>query len=521
MIRPVSVNATLVGGDLSTPAVHCNAMITPLGPRIAAATATDDSLPANLPPAYTGPRNRLMFNGKRYVPPAMRAEVISLAHDIPSAGHTAGERTYEMVHRQYAWPGMTSDIKWYCKSCDKCQRSKTSRQPPAGRMTPLPVPVKPWSSISWDHIGPLPVSNGYDAILVIVDRMTKLAHFVPAKTTDTSEDLARQLYHEVVRLHGPPTDIVSDRGPTFKAGWFQAFCARLNIDNRYSTAYHPQTDGQTEKTHQTVEHVIRCHVDQDQDDWAHLLDDVEFAYNNSYHSAIRQSPFHATYGFHPNDVLSMASRHEGVEPTADLSADRHVRAHDLAKKSIEAARQRMMAITGRRSDAPEYAVDDEVLLSTKDLKIHQPSRKLADRFIGPFKITRAPTAENGMAPNTVTIDVGPLDIHPTVNVDRVKPYIDPNSFPGRPPFERPPPVQAEDGQEEEYEVGEIVDSRMFRRKVQYFVRWKGYGRQDEQWVGSDQFDDDDPVVRAFATAHPDKPTHIGPRRRQRRRIPRG
>lgn len=149
---------------------------------------------------------------------------------------------------------------------------------PHGPINPLPVAERPWSSITWDSIGPLPRSDGYDAILDIVDRFTKVSHFVPAHMTDDSRALAKHFLQHVVRLHGYPDTIVSDRGATFSSAWWRHFCELSGTRIALSTAFHPQTEGQTERTNQTVEHHLRCYVDHLQSDWSDKLAMAEFAY---------------------------------------------------------------------------------------------------------------------------------------------------------------------------------------------------------------------------------------------------
>ena len=479
--------------------------------RIVNACLTDPFLskeprPRHLSPSGTTP---VQYHGITYVPPdpSLRSEILHLAHDSVSAGHPGRDRTIELVRRSYNWPGLPTDATRYVASCDTCQKSKPSHHRPHGLLKPLPIPDRPWSSISWDHIGPLPLSDGFDAILVIVDRFTKLAHFVPANTSDDARTLARQFLQNVFRLHGLPESIVSDRGATFSSAWWKELCRLMRTDLKLSTAFHPQTDGQTERTNQFIEHYLRCEVDYLQSDWAEKLDTAEFAYNNAQHTSTGQSPFHATYGFHPKSLLDHSiDAHTRVSPVPDAAtlAESLRNAQSSARASLSYAQQRMKTNADtRRSPAPTYQIGDLVLIRSDHIKTTRPSRKLDDKNIGPFPITHI------LGPLNYRLQLGDRQIHNVFHVDRLTPYISPESFPGRPRLSRPPPDTANDT---EYEVSEILDSRRRRGKLEYLVRWKGYGDEDKQWVPASEFDHDDSVVLDFARTHRQKPISAATKR---------
>ena len=163
---------------------------------------------------------------------------------------------------------MRKDVRRYIRNCHVCQRSRTPRHRPSGVLRPLPIPDRPWSSISMDFVTGLPWSDGNDAIWVVVDRLTKMRHFVPCRTTTSAPDLANLFLHHVWKLHGLPNDIISDRGPQFASNFWRQLCSRLGISPRLSTAFHPETDGQTERANQTMEQYLRTFVSHQQDDWS-------------------------------------------------------------------------------------------------------------------------------------------------------------------------------------------------------------------------------------------------------------
>src|ERR1700716_4291714 len=203
----------------------------------------------------------LLFDNLIYVPDddALRLELMRMHHDAPLAGHYSTKKTLELLSRSYYFPHMAKYVKKYVNTCDICAHGKAPRHRPHGELAPLPVPTGPWRGISCDFIVDLPLSNGYDAALTLIDRLTKMGHFVPCTKTASSTDFARMYRDSVVRLHGFPDSIVSDRGAIFTSKFWKALSRLTGTKPRLSTAFHPQTDGQTERTNQTVEQYLRMY----------------------------------------------------------------------------------------------------------------------------------------------------------------------------------------------------------------------------------------------------------------------
>uniref|UniRef100_A0A8C5P957 Gypsy retrotransposon integrase-like protein 1 n=1 Tax=Leptobrachium leishanense TaxID=445787 RepID=A0A8C5P957_9ANUR len=246
------------------------------------------------------PDGLLRQNNKIFVPQEARPEVLSLCHDSTMAGHGGIKRTSALVSRYFTWPLMRGSINQYVKACPVCNASKSLTSKPAGLLQPLPIPVQPWSDLSVDFIVELPPSKHHTVIMVVVDRFTKMAHFIPIHKLPTAKQTADLFYHEIFRLHGVPSSIVSDRGSQFTSKFWAAFCKVLRIQVKLSTAYHPQTNGQNERVNQTLEQYLWCFTCHLQDNWLDLLPAAEFAYNSSHHSSLNQSPFFASYGYHPS-----------------------------------------------------------------------------------------------------------------------------------------------------------------------------------------------------------------------------
>ena len=224
----------------------------------------------------------LYYEGLLYVPEGpCRLRVLQSRHDFPSAGHFGFNKTMELISRDFWWPQMWKSVKEYVTTCDICSRSKIPRHRPYGLLRPLQIPEKPWKSISMDFIVDLPPSKGFDSIFVVVDRLTKMAHFVPCNKTVTGEETARLFIDTVYKYHGLPDDIISDRGTQFTSKFWQSLFKILQVEIKLSSAYHPQTDGQTERVNQVLEQYLRCSINYHQDNWIDLLPLAEFAYNNT------------------------------------------------------------------------------------------------------------------------------------------------------------------------------------------------------------------------------------------------
>ena len=196
----------------------------------------------------------LYYQGLLYVPEGpCRLRVLQSRHDFPSAGHFGYNKTMELISRDFWWPQMWKTVKDYVTTCDICSRSKIPRHRPYGLLQPLPIPETPWTSISMDFIVDLPPSKTFNSIFVVVDRLTKMAHFIPCHKTVTGEETTRLFVDNIYRLHGLPNDIISDRGTQFTSKFWQSLFKILGVEIKLSSAYHPQTDGQTERVNQVLE----------------------------------------------------------------------------------------------------------------------------------------------------------------------------------------------------------------------------------------------------------------------------
>jgi len=286
---------------------------------------------------------------------------------------------------------------------------------------PNSIPNKAWMHILADFITKLPLAQGYNSILVVVDWFTKMAHFVPTTEKTTAEGLARLFRDNVWRLHGLPESIISDRGPQFAAGLMRELNKMLGIKTKLSTVFHPQTDGQTERMNQELKQYLQMFIDHCQEQWPEWLGMAEFAYNNKAHSGTKVLPFEANNGWNPR--MGFELRKKGRFEGAERFAKRMEEVQGEAKAALAKVQEEMKQYADRRrKEAVEYKVGDLVLLSTKDLKwqmVGRSSEKLVKQFVGPYKIKAI------ISSNVVELKLpATVKIHPVVNVSWIKQYVD-------------------------------------------------------------------------------------------------
>jgi len=229
----------------------------------------------------------------------LREEIIQLHHDTPIGGHRGRWKMTELVTRNYWWPGVTKEVGRYVDECDACQRYKNWSEAPVGKLMPNTIPEKLWDHITADFITKLPLAQGYDTILVVCNRFSKMAHYIAITEKTSAEGLAKLFQDHVWKLHGLPESIISDRGVQCVAGIMKELNNLLGIQTKLSMAYHPQTDGQTERINQKLEQYLRVFIDHRQEQWPDWLGTAEFAYNNKIHTATKILPFKANCGQDP------------------------------------------------------------------------------------------------------------------------------------------------------------------------------------------------------------------------------
>ena len=400
-------------------------------------------------------------NGAAVTVPAVstvRRDIIRELHDSPYVGHFGIHRTHTLISRYFWWPKMTDDITAYVKGCVVCQRSKRAPDPKAGKLMPLPVPEGIWEDISMVFVGPLPMTaRNCDAVLVVVDRLSKMAHFLPCRFDMTGPQVAELFVNRVWVLHGLPSPVVTDRGPDFLNKWNAALLNIIGTKHHKSSAYHPESGGQTERTNRVLGEMLRHYVSQQYDDWDLYLPMVEFAHNNAHSSATCSTPFFICYGKHPNTPMDLVVDRTDEEarklregfPSAAEFLERRTAIVKQARMAMKSARQRMMAQTDGKCRDLKFKVGDQVSLKTSHLGTATlPSKKLFPKWMGPFTVQQVinDVAYMRQLPKT-------WRAHNVFHVSLLKPFIDD----GEPVA--PMPFNLIGGSDNQFEVKRVVDFR--------------------------------------------------------------
>eukprot|EP00253_Pinus_taeda_P013617 PITA_13617 len=331
------------------------------------------------------------FKQRLYVPSQDKIKnlIMDEFHVSHYAGHPGYQKMITAIRKEYFWPGMKKDIAEYLARCLECQQIKAEHQHPAGLLQPLPIPEWKWKIISMDFITGLPkTKKGNDSIMVIVDKLSKAAHFIPVQSTYRAPQIAHVFMQNMFRLHGLPKVIISDRDVKFTSAFWRTLFADLGTQLNFSTAYHPQTDGQTERVNQVVEDMLWAFVMQQPTLWEEYLHLVEFAYNKGYHTSTQMSPFEVMYGRKCRTPTNWG----GPEDKLNLGPEMLKEMEEMVKKvrmNLKAAQDKQKNFADRKKRFKEYQVGDHVYIrvQTKRSTLQWSGcAKLAPRYCGPFQI---------------------------------------------------------------------------------------------------------------------------------------
>ena len=226
---------------------------------------------------------------------ALRKDLLKYFHSSPDGGHSGMDATSRRIGAMVYWKGMKKATRAFVRECETCQKCKPNLSAYPGLLQPLPMPDRVWSGISMDFIKGLPKSEGKDVILVVVDRLSKYSHFLTLNHPFTALQVAQVYLGNVYKLHGPPVSIVSDRDKKFLSRFWSELFRLMGTELKMSSAYHLQTDAQTEVTNRSLETYLRCMVGERPRDWVKWIPLAEWWYNTSFHSAIQTTPYEAVY----------------------------------------------------------------------------------------------------------------------------------------------------------------------------------------------------------------------------------
>jgi len=455
-------------------------------------------------------RGELSGGSSRLVIPSgsVRNKLLAEHHETGYSAHMGYKRMLSELSRRYWWPGVEMDVRRFCRSCDTCQRAKASTQAVRAPLEPLAVPDEPFTHLTMDFVTGLPESSGYDAIFVVMDRLTKFSIISPCRKDITASQTVQLFLDRVYCYFGMPVQIVSDRGPQFVAEFFTEFFRCLGTKLSPSTASHPQTDGLTERYNRVVIEALRSMVDSDLTQWHLKLPLIQFAVNNTAHSTLGHTPqflYSRRRLLVPTDLLS---GRDAIPSNSDVRG-----VLDDMKTTLRLAADRMASQQETMAERHDSGVSlssfqpgDLVLVSTD--KVISPELrdkfvgKLASKYIGPYPVVRAVTR------NAYEIDFPrKMRAHRVVNLEFLRKYHKPDGY-GR--VYRPPPLWFDDDGDF-YTPERIVGKRGKGNSRQYLVRWVGFPPEEDTWEPLKNLSLVPQLIEQYET----QPKAI-PRRRRRR-----
>jgi hypothetical protein len=366
----------------------------------------------------------ILFEGRICVPsdPEHRRLILEEAHKSSFSIHPGATKMYQDLKREYWWPGMKTDIAEFIARCIVCQQVKIEHQRPAGLLQPLKIPQWKWEQISMDFVGGLTrTQKGHDSIWVIVDRLTKSAHFLPVKSTYKTSQYAELFISEIVKLHEVLVSIVSDRDSIFPSHFWKAFQKALGTRLKLSTSHHPQTDGQTERTIQVLEDMLRACILEDGGSWNNHLPLIEFSYNNSYHSSIGMAPYEALYGRKCRIPLCWSEVGDKSILGPEIIQETTLKIKSIQEK-MRTTQSRQKSYADKTRRPLEFEEGDHVFPKvTPKLGLRGvfKTKKLCPMFVGPFQILK----RVGQVSYQLALPPAMSGLHDIFHVSQLKKYV--------------------------------------------------------------------------------------------------
>jgi hypothetical protein len=299
---------------------HCSDMITKL------------TIDPQAIPNMSFSKGLLRYKGRMYIGSNgnLQQNLLESFHNSALGGHSGERATYQRLKLHFYWPRMKQLVTEFVKICPVCQKNKSEHVPYPGLLQPLPIPELAWTHISMDFVEGLPKSQGKDVILVVVDRLTKYAHFISLSHPYTTQEVGQIFLDHVFKLHGLPQVILTNRDPIFTSTVWQSLFNTMGVALHLTSSYHPQTDGQTERVNQCLENYLRCMCFTSPKRWHHWLSLAEWWYNTSFHTSLQSTPFQALYGFKPPMVGEVIN-----VDCPDLSVQEQLRNRQVAQQVIK------------------------------------------------------------------------------------------------------------------------------------------------------------------------------------------
>lgn len=342
-------------------------------------------------PGFTLVQGLLRFNNRIWIGQnsQLQQKLLAACHSSPVGGHSGIPVTYQRIKKLFAWKGLKKAVQQFVSSCSTCQQAKPDRSRLPGLLQPLPVPESAWEIVSLDFVEGLPRSGSANCILVVVDSLTKYAHFIPLLHPFSAYVVAKAFMNNVYKLHGLPSVLVSDRDSIFLSKLWQDLFKLAGVELHMSTSYHPQSDGQTERLNQTMETFLRCYVNACPSKWLSWLPLAEFWYNNCTHSATGVTPFVALYGHSPR-YFGIADANSVAVPELSVWLQERKVMTDLIKQHIHRSKLRMKKQADQKRSERQFKVGDSVYLKlqpyVQSSLARRSNQKLAFKYYGPYRV---------------------------------------------------------------------------------------------------------------------------------------
>ena len=406
----------------------------------------------------------------------LRKDLFHLFHNTPEGGHSGAEATLQRLASVCYWKGLKRNVREQVRSCVVCQQFKYDNSASPGLLQPLPIPNKIWTEISMDFLEGLPTAKGKSAILVVVDRLSKYAHFVALSHPYTAVSIAQVFLDNIYKLHGLPTSIVSDRDKIFVSTFWQELFKLMGTQLKLSTSYHPQTDGQTEVVNRCLQTYLRCMTSERPRDWVNWLPLAEWWYNTSYHTAIQTTPYAVVYGQAPPTYLPYLPGALQVE-AVDRSLRTREAALKLVKFHLHRAQNRMKQQADKRRSDRNFEVGEWVYVKLQPYRqttvVNRSCLKLSARYFGPYQIL----TKIGLVAYRLDLPEGSR-IHPVFHVSQLKQHVGPL------PQQSPLPLIDETGALIKEPIS-IIDRGIGKREgkvvTEVLVHWRNTFPKDATW----------------------------------------
>jgi len=422
----------------------------------------------------------LFYKGRLSIPASreLREQILHLLHSSPQGGHSGFHKTLHRAKSEFYWEGMRKEVRRFIKECDICQQNKSENIHPAGLLQPLPIPTKVWTDISLDFIEGLPNSEGYSVIMVVVDRLSKYAHFIPISHPYTASKIAQVFLANIFKLHGLPNSIVTDRDPTFTSTFWKELFKLQGTTLKFSSAYHPQTDGQTEIVNKMVEQYLRCFSGDKPKGWVKWLPLAEWWYNTNIHASTKLSPFESVYGYPAPKLIPYTAGTTQIQEVENTLKTRD-EIICILRANLQLAQDRMKKFADIKRTERSFDVGDLVYLRLQPYKqqsvVQRRNLKLSPRFYGPYQVLEK------IGTVAYRLELPPAaKIHPVFHVSCLKKKLGERQHVvvTLPPTDKNGIIRPE--------PEEILHRRLKKKKnhavTEVLVKWKGLGAEEASWV---------------------------------------